>query len=165
MTEYLQLHNSMKTAKKELQRQQKLVHQQPKRESGSRQVERRVQPQCLSHQLHKVINRFLSQCWRGLPFNVFTGSADGDADEDVQSIDQVPLKTETPDYEDDDDLHGSGGDDTPDEHEIVQKLQKSDQLVLTSNRNRTSNSEHSLYGNNSMDMDSGMNFAKISSCP
>jgi hypothetical protein len=71
----------------------------------------------------------------------------------------VPLKTETPDYDDDDDLQGSGAEDTPDEHELVQKLQKSDQLVLTSSRNRTSNSEHSLYGNNSMDMDSGMWFA------
>jgi hypothetical protein len=89
----------------------------------------------------------------------FSGSADADGDEDVQSIDQVPLKTETPDYDDDDDLQGSGAEDTPDEHELVQKLQKSDQLVLTSSRNRTSNSEHSLYGNNSMDMDSGMCFA------
>jgi hypothetical protein len=72
----------------------------------------------------------------------------------------VPLKTETPDYDDDDDLGASGAEDTADEHELVQKLQKSDQLVLTSSRNRTSNSEHSLYGgNNSMDMDSGqLNF-------
>jgi hypothetical protein len=58
MTEYLQLHNLMKMAKNDRQRQQKLVHQQPKRESGSRQAERRVQPQYLSRQLHKVINLF-----------------------------------------------------------------------------------------------------------
>ncbi|XP_059487095.1 sex determination protein fruitless-like isoform X7 [Neocloeon triangulifer] len=82
------------------------------------------------------------------------GSADGD--EDVQSIEQVPLKTETPDYDEDEDIQaGSGVDDTADEQDIVQKLQKSDQLVLTSNRNRTSNNEHSLFGNNSVDMDSG----------
>lgn len=58
MTEYLQLHNLMKMAKNDLQRQQKLVHQQPKRENGSRQAERRVQPQYLSHKLHKVYIRF-----------------------------------------------------------------------------------------------------------
>ncbi|XP_065335894.1 zinc finger and BTB domain-containing protein 37-like isoform X6 [Cloeon dipterum] len=85
-----------------------------------------------------------------------TAQVSSGGDEDLQTIDQVPLKTETPEYDDEDDVQAeSGGEDTTDEQDIVQKIQKSDQLVLTSNRNRTSNNEHSLFGNNSMDMDSG----------
>lgn len=70
-------------------------------------------------------------------------------------MEDVPLKTEAPDYEDDEDEQASGADDGVEEQEsIIAKIQKSDQLILTTStsRSRASNSDHSLFGGNVMDM-------------
>jgi hypothetical protein len=85
------------------------------------------------------------------------GASSGGEGEDGEShqMEDVPLKTEAPDYEDDDDEQASGADDGVEEQEsIIAKIQKSDQLILTTStsRSRASNSDHSLFGGNVMDM-------------
>ncbi|XP_065335049.1 protein tramtrack, beta isoform-like isoform X3 [Cloeon dipterum] len=87
---------------------------------------------------------------------VSAGANSGGEGEEGEShqMDEVPLKTE-PDYDDDDDEQASGADDAVEEQEsIIAKIQKSDQLILTTStsRSRASNSDHSLFGGNVMDM-------------
>ncbi|XP_059479484.1 protein tramtrack, alpha isoform-like isoform X3 [Neocloeon triangulifer] len=83
-------------------------------------------------------------------------SSGGEGEEgEPHQMEDVPLKTEAAEYEDDDDEQASGADDIVEEQEsIIAKIQKSDQLILTTStsRSRASNSDHSLFGGNVMDM-------------
>jgi hypothetical protein len=96
----------------------------------------------------------------------FSGASSGGEGEDGEphQMEDVPLKTEAPDYEDDEDEQASGADDGVEEQEsIIAKIQKSDQLILTTStsRSRASNSDHSLFGGNVMDMLSTSESGKI----
>jgi hypothetical protein len=96
----------------------------------------------------------------------FAGASSGGEGEDGEphQMEDVPLKTEAPDYEDDEDEQASGADDGVEEQEsIIAKIQKSDQLILTTStsRSRASNSDHSLFGGNVMDMLSTSESGKI----